>query len=112
MMPISAASLTKNAVGVFAHGKLRNRNFGHGRIQSSCLSEAAAGYATIIRQRSFPLTTAAGHGDPLRVRAPQRGGKALGWPTSITEHRCRAEEAVVVDLLDEEICDISAGYEA
>ena len=104
MMPISAASLTKNAVGVFAHGKLRNRNF--------CLSEAAAGYATIIRQRSFPLTTAAGHGDPLRVRAPQRGGKALGWPTSITEHRCRAEEAVVVDLLDEEICDISAGYEA
>ena len=40
------------------------------------------------------------------------GGKALGWPTSITEHRRRAEEAVVVDLLDEEICDISAGYEA
>ena len=68
--------------------------------------------AMIIRQRSFPLTTAAGHGDPLRVRAPQRGGKrSVGQPQLLTTG-VAPEEAVVVDLPDEEICDISAGYEA
>jgi hypothetical protein len=38
--------------------------------------------------------------------------QSTSWPASITERWRRAKEAVVVDLLDEEICDISAGYEA